>query len=268
MRNGHFGVRYPAPHVRVQQRFGRDAARYRLHLRGGEVTGLDMTVDVKTAKISGTIRIVSPPGRSNTADCKTLESKLTMVDLASASIARTLPKPFRVEMKTQEGLMNFTSVRARQTISGAWEIVKYRERAQDFEEEEACRETLVWRLAAAALGARHVNETAEMLGSDVFLQNVGMLTPYRTIVPTLPQRSKVARILSEGTVVTVGELASALHPIKVNGVTLVYALMLRKYVSIDLQQPMGPDSIVRAFPAAHAVMTGLFEGLHMVRASG
>ena len=137
---------------------------------------------------------------------------------------------------------------------------------QAVESDAVRREVLLWRLAAAAVGARFVGETT--LGSPVFRENVRILSPYRTILPTMPQRAKAAKILGDGGSVALGELAGALHPNAVNGRALVCGLMLRRYVVIDLETPLGPDSEVRASVGAPEIMPGLFDLLRMMRVTG
>jgi hypothetical protein len=264
MRNNQPGARYPAKQVGVQQRDGRRTAPNRQDTRGREQKSrLDVTVDVKTADIAGTVRIVSPPGPSRNADRRALESELELFDRATASVVRTLARPMLAEMETDDGLITSTSARARLSISGAWSVVYHHECEEDVESDAARQERLLWRLAAAAVGARFVAETT--LGSPVFMENMSLLSPYRTILPTMPQRAKAAKILGDGGSVALGELAGALHPNAVNGRALVYGLMLRRYVAIDLETPLGPDSKVCASVGAPEIMPGLFDLLRGIR---
>lgn len=258
--------RYPATHVRIQQLGNSRPAPYRYDPRGREqMPRLDVTVDVKTPDIAGTVRIVSPPGPLRSSGRSAVESELELIDRATASVVRTLARPMRAEMQTDYGLITSTSARANLSISGAWSLVYHHGCEKDIESDAVRRETLLWRLAAAAVGARFVAQTT--LGSPVFMENVRMLSPYRTIVPTMPQRAKAAKILGDGGSVGLGELAGALHPKAINGRAIVCGLMLRRYVAIDLETPLGPDSEVRAAVGASPIMPGLFDLLRSIRTS-
>lgn len=269
MRNGHSWSRYPAYHVRVQQRVGSGRVPYRHGAtRREHMPRLDVTVEVQTPDIAGTVRIVSPPGPPQSADRRTLESQLELVDRATASVVCTLPRPMWVGMETDNGMITSTSARAQMSISGAWSLVYHYGCEQNVESDAVRRETFLWRLAAAAVGARYVGETTLMLGSSVFMENVAALSPYRTLLPTTPQRAKAAKILGDGGSVALGELARALHPNAINGRAIVYGLMLRQYVAIDLETPLGPDSEVRASAGTPAIMPGLFDLFQTVRVAG
>lgn len=266
MGSKHSWSRFPAAQVRIQQPAVSGAALYRSDARGREqMPRLDVTVDVKTTDIAGTVRIVSPPGPRRSADRRMLESELELVDRATASVIRTLPRPMMAEMETDDGLITSTAARARLSVSGAWSVVYHHECEEDVESNAVRREVLLWRLAAAAVGARYVGETT--LGSPVFRENLRMLSPYRTILPTMPQRAKAAKILGDVGSVALGELSGVLHPNAINGGAIVYGLMLRRYVDIDLEKPLGPDSEVRASVGAPEIMPGLFDLLRKIQAA-
>ena len=224
---------------------------------------LDVTVDVNTADIAGTVRIVSPPGPSRSSDRRSLESELELVDRATASVVRTVSRPMMAEMETDDGLISSSSARARVSISGAGSRIYHCEERTIVEDDAEGHEVFLWRLAAAAVGAKFVRETTP--GSRTFMENMRTLSPYRTILPTMPQRAKAAKILGDGGSVALGELADALHSNAINGRAIVFGLMLRRYVAIDLETPLGADSEVRAAVGAPSIMPGLFDLLRSIQ---
>ena len=184
-----------------------------------------------------------------------------MIDEVVTDRIRCHPQPFRIELVTPAGTYISIPDRARLLADGRWQIVEAKSDWRGFEKKSAQQQGILGKLAADALGADYVREVRANLGSPIFIDNVELVQSYRFIKPTMTQEATVTRMLAAKPVLSLGEIASALHPIPANGFATACSMMVRRNLSIDLDRKLSRDSLVRSIRPPPPFMPGLFDAL-------
>ncbi|MBD8548836.1 hypothetical protein IFT82_19170 [Sphingomonas sp. CFBP 8760] len=200
------------------------------------------------------------------ADRRPIDSVM-LADVVRPDIVKTLAYPFRLTVLTPDTVAISRPGRARQHADGIWDIVDPRMDGSACAGDAVRRDMIHHGLAAAALGARHVVETRDAIGSSIFRANLERLAIYRTIVPTHSQQAIAQRMLASRSGLTLGDLADALHPHPSNGFTIAFGLVIGRFVSVDMETVLGRDSLISPTPPVPVRLPGLFDRLRMPRAA-
>lgn len=181
------------------------------------------------------------------------------IDEVDTSTVRSSSEPMRVELHTSEGRWSTIVDRARQKDHGGWQISELKCGWAGFATPRAQVQEKLGRLAAGALGAEYVREVPASLGSPTLRKNAQIIQSYRFVPFPMRCSYVAADLLDRLGTVSLGRLADALAPDRATGRALIYSMMVRRLVAIDLEAPLGDDSCVRAVPPLPEHMPGLFD---------
>ncbi|WP_294353681.1 hypothetical protein [uncultured Sphingomonas sp.] len=124
----------------------------------------------------------------------------------------------------------------------------------DFRKPLGYKQTFLGQLAADMMGYRYERIILGSAGSDVRRRNINEVQAARFVHVPDHLAARAALILKAGGI-SLGHLSDLLHP--ANGRAMVFALMVRRLVEIDLDRPLGVNSECRAVPALPSAMPSI-----------
>lgn len=175
------------------------------------------------------------------------EMLLEKHDEVVAEIVDSRPQPFTIVGTIDGKERRSTPDRARLMTNGTRQLCECKPDWTSFYKPDAIVQRLLTEAAAAALGWEYLPIVPASLGSRTFQNNVDRIYGARGV--HVPGHIVViaARVLASCPV-PLGELTARLHASEVNGFSMACALMVRRVIEIDLDQPIGAGSMVRTMP--------------------
>ena len=164
-------------------------------------------------------------------------------------VVKGIAQPLRIEalVETIEGtrwlvhLPDFANL----LDNGERVLIDAKRNWSDFRTDLGRKQTFLGQLAADTIGYRYERIVLGNGGSDLRRRNINEVQASRFVhVPDISV-ARASRALRAGPM-SLGNLADILHPL--NGRSMVFALMVRRIVEIDLDSTLGPRSECRAVP--------------------
>lgn len=169
-----------------------------------------------------------------------------------------IAQPMRIEalLHTSAGPAWFTHIPDFATLhaNGDRVLLDAKRNWSDFRKPLGRKQTFLGQLAADTMGYRYEHIVLGSAGSNVRRRNVNEIQASRFVrVPNhLVARATLA--LRDGAM-SLGNLSDILHP--ENGRSMVFALMVRRVVEIDLERTLGPRSECRGVPPLPVAMPSI-----------
>ena len=204
------------------------------------------------------VRTVSYPSkkmrRARYGEAATEIGRITEEEVR-VDIVQAIAQPLRIEAKLYSGeflshVLDFSNLRA----NGERVLIDAKRSWSDFRKLLGMKQSFLGQLAADALGYRYEKIVLASAGNQVRRDNIDEVQAHRFVHVPDHLAARAAAMVARGPI-SLGNLGDVLHP--VNGQRMVYALMVRRVVEIDLETRLSRRSECRAVPPLPLAMPSL-----------
>lgn len=157
-------------------------------------------------------------------------------------------QPLRIEVTWRGKRYSAIPDAARVMIGRIPELIEAKYDFAAFDEGKNLFQRAISECGAEALGWDYTQLTHSNLGNECFIENVTDIQYYRFNHVTLREQQIVNKVLRRHDLMLLGDLADEISSCAVRGQTTLYAMMVRRLLSIDLNRPLSRSSIVRRAP--------------------
>lgn len=177
-----------------------------------------------------------------------VEEKVTLQAEVLSNYVNYLPQLCRIEAKYKGKSVSAIPDFGRVMIGSIPELGEAKYDFAGFNTPRALLQQAITRCGAMAMGWGYTQCTHSNLGTPAFIKAVNDIQMCRFLHVTLREEQVMSKILRKHSSVALGDLADELSNCTVRGRHLVYAMMVRRKLAIDLQSPLSSASMVRLPP--------------------